>query len=35
MPQTIAILGASGGLTSRKLIPALLQLHREQRLPAD
>jgi glucose-6-phosphate 1-dehydrogenase len=32
---TIVILGASGDLTSRKLIPALYQLHRKKRLPAD
>ena len=35
MSHTFAILGASGDLTSRKLIPALFQLHREQRLPPD
>lgn len=33
MPSTIAIFGASGDLTSRKLIPALYQLHRKKRLP--
>ena len=35
MSHTFAILGASGDLTSRKLIPALFELHREQRLPPD
>lgn len=35
MPHTFAILGASGDLTSRKLIPALFQLHNKQRLPPD
>lgn len=35
MPHTFAILGASGDLTSRKLIPALFQLHKQQRLPQD
>jgi len=34
MPSII-IFGASGDLTSRKLIPALYQLHRKKRLPAD
>jgi glucose-6-phosphate 1-dehydrogenase len=33
MPQTIVIFGASGDLTSRKLIPALYELHRKRRLP--
>lgn len=33
MPQTFIIFGASGDLTSRKLIPALYNLHRKQRLP--
>lgn len=33
--STIVIFGASGDLTSRKLIPALYQLHRKKRLPAD
>lgn len=33
MAHTIAIFGASGDLTSRKLIPALYQLHRKGRLP--
>ncbi|MCC7083684.1 MAG: glucose-6-phosphate dehydrogenase [Pirellulales bacterium] len=32
---TIVIFGASGDLTSRKLIPALFSLFRKQRLPAD
>ena len=30
---TLVILGASGDLTSRKLIPALYELHRKSRLP--
>jgi glucose-6-phosphate 1-dehydrogenase len=34
MDHTIVIFGASGDLTSRKLIPALYELHRKQRLPA-
>ncbi len=33
MSHTIAIFGASGDLTRRKLIPALYQLFRKQRLP--
>ena len=33
MPNTIVILGASGDLTSRKLIPALYALFRKKRLP--
>ncbi|MDZ7616441.1 MAG: glucose-6-phosphate dehydrogenase, partial [Patescibacteria group bacterium] len=33
MAQTIVIFGASGDLTSRKLIPALYELHRKGRLP--
>ncbi len=33
MPHTIVIFGASGDLTSRKLIPALYNLHRKKRLP--
>lgn len=33
--HTIVIFGASGDLTSRKLIPALYQLHRKKRLPPD
>ena len=35
MAHTIVIFGASGDLTSRKLIPALYELHRKKRLPAD
>jgi glucose-6-phosphate 1-dehydrogenase len=35
MAHTIVIFGASGDLTSRKLIPALYTLHRKKRLPAD
>jgi len=33
MPNTIVIFGASGDLTSRKLIPALYGLYRKKRLP--
>ena len=33
MAQSIVIFGASGDLTSRKLVPALYELHRKQRLP--
>ena len=33
MAHTIVIFGASGDLTSRKLIPALYELHRKKRLP--
>ena len=33
MPATLVIFGASGDLTSRKLVPALFQLFRKQRLP--
>jgi glucose-6-phosphate 1-dehydrogenase len=33
MPNTIVIFGASGDLTSRKLIPALFSLMRKDRLP--
>ncbi len=33
MSQTIVIFGASGDLTSRKLVPALYELHRKRRLP--
>ena len=33
MPHTLVIFGASGDLTSRKLIPALYELHRKRRLP--
>jgi len=35
MAHTFVIFGASGDLTSRKLIPALYQLHRKGRLPPD
>jgi glucose-6-phosphate 1-dehydrogenase len=35
MAHTFIIFGASGDLTSRKLIPALYQLSRKNRLPAD
>jgi len=35
MPQTIVIFGASGDLTSRKLIPAIYSLHQKKRLPPD
>jgi glucose-6-phosphate 1-dehydrogenase len=35
MPQSIVIFGASGDLTSRKLIPALYALHHKKRLPPD
>jgi glucose-6-phosphate 1-dehydrogenase len=35
MAHTFVIFGASGDLTSRKLIPALFQLFRKKRLPAD
>jgi glucose-6-phosphate 1-dehydrogenase len=35
MAHTIVIFGASGDLTSRKLIPALYQLYRKKRLPTD
>jgi glucose-6-phosphate 1-dehydrogenase len=35
MSHTIVIFGASGDLTSRKLVPALYQLYRKQRLPED
>lgn len=34
MPHTIVIFGASGDLTSRKLIPALYLLHQKGRLPS-
>jgi len=33
MAHSIVIFGASGDLTSRKLIPALYELHRKKRLP--
>ncbi len=35
MPHTLAIFGASGDLTSRKLIPALYLLFQKGRLPSD
>jgi glucose-6-phosphate 1-dehydrogenase len=35
MVHTIVIFGASGDLTSRKLIPALYSLHQKGYLPAD
>ncbi len=35
MAHTVVIFGASGDLTSRKLIPALYQLHQKGRLPKD
>ena len=35
MSHTIAIFGASGDLTSRKLIPALFRLYEKDRLPPD
>ena len=35
MPLSLVIFGASGDLTSRKLVPALFQLFRKGRLPAD
>jgi glucose-6-phosphate 1-dehydrogenase len=35
MPHTMVIFGASGDLTSRKLVPALYQAFRKGRLPAD
>ena len=35
MAHTIVIFGASGDLTSRKLIPALYELYRKKRLPED
>jgi glucose-6-phosphate 1-dehydrogenase len=34
VPSTIVIFGASGDLTSRKLVPALYRLARKKRLPA-
>ena len=33
LPTTIVIFGASGDLTHRKLVPALFNLHRKDRLP--
>jgi glucose-6-phosphate 1-dehydrogenase len=35
MAHTVVIFGASGDLTSRKLIPALYSLHQKGRLPPD
>src|ERR671911_144069 len=35
MPHTVVIFGASGDLTSRKLIPALYSLHQKKRLPKE
>jgi len=35
VPNTIVIFGASGDLTSRKLVPALYRLYRKKRLPAN
>lgn len=35
MPNTVVIFGASGDLTSRKLIPALYLLHQKGRLPKE
>jgi glucose-6-phosphate 1-dehydrogenase len=35
MPHTFVILGASGDLTHRKLVPALYHLFRKKRLPKD
>ncbi len=35
MAHTIVIFGASGDLTSRKLVPALYELHRKERLPEE
>src|SRR5271170_8145727 len=35
MSNTIVIFGASGDLTSRKLVPALYGLFRKRRLPAE
>lgn len=35
MPHTFVIFGASGDLTSRKLVPALYELFRKGRLPAE
>lgn len=34
-PQIVVIFGASGDLTQRKLIPAIYQLKRDRRLPAE
>ncbi len=35
IPTTIVIFGASGDLTQRKLVPALFNLYRKNRLPAN
>jgi glucose-6-phosphate 1-dehydrogenase len=35
LPTTIVVFGASGDLTQRKLVPALYNLHRKQRFPAN
>jgi glucose-6-phosphate 1-dehydrogenase len=35
MGHSIVIFGASGDLTSRKLVPALYELHRKKRLPEE
>src|SRR5688500_12709576 len=35
MAHTVVIFGASGDLTSRKLIPALYSLHQKGRLPPE
>ena len=35
VPTTVVIFGASGDLTRRKLIPALFNLYRKERLPAN
>src|SRR5690242_12283704 len=35
MPHTMVIFGASGDLTSRKLIPALYMLFKQKRLPPE
>ena len=35
MAQTIVIFLRVGGLTSRKLIPAIYSLHQKKRLPTD
>ena len=35
MSSTVVIVGASGDLTQRKLVPSLFNLYRKGRLPAD
>ena len=35
MPHSFVIFGASGDLTSRKLIPALYSMHKKGRLPPE